>query len=224
ARDAPPQGRPTVWGKPCKMAVASPSLGANPTRICPIRVSLSNAITVRRSMASPATAWYCLGVCPPARRPTPAAGTIAISFLSMDRHFIINLQMLIESPISTTLPSVSATLAGLKAGQRYRQPLPPGSGDAWLLAELAQESGKTLVVFCAQPLTAQRLSDDISLLAPQLNVRRLPDWETLPYDNFSPHEDLISERLRTLHALTQDGVNILTVPVTTALYRLPPAS
>jgi len=132
--------------------------------------------------------------------------------------------MLIESPISTTLPSVSATLAGLKAGQRYRQPLPPGSGDAWLLAELAQESGKTLVVFCAQPLTAQRLSDDISLLAPQLNVRRLPDWETLPYDNFSPHEDLISERLRTLHALTQDGVNILTVPVTTALYRLPPAS
>src|SRR5690625_3942819 len=224
ARDAPPQKRPTVLGKPRTIAVAAPSFGASPTRICPIRGSFRSAITVRRSMATPATAWYCLGVWPPARWPIPAAGTIAISFLFMDRHFIINLQMLIESPNSTTLPSLTQTLAGLKPGQRYRQPHPPGSGDAWLLAELAQEAGRTLVVFCAQPLTAQRLSDEISLLAPQLTVRRLPDWETLPYDNFSPHEDLISERLRTLHALTQDGVDILTVPVTTALYRLPPAS
>src|SRR3546814_9489682 len=48
------------------------------------------------------------------------------------------------------------------------------------------------------------------------------DWETLPYDSFSPHQDLISERLRTLHALMQESVDILTVPVTTALYRLAP--
>src|SRR5699024_8595822 len=55
-------------------------------------------------------------------------------------------------------------------------------------------------------------------------VRQLPDWETLPYDSFSPHEDLISERLRTLHALINRNVDVLTVPITTALYRLPPAS
>src|SRR5690606_36167849 len=42
------------------------------------------------------------------------------------------------------------------------------------------------------------------------------------YDGFSPHEDLVSERLRTLHALMHDDVDILTVPVTTALYRLAP--
>src|SRR3546814_6749702 len=60
------------------------------------------------------------------------------------------------------------------------------------------------------------------LFAPDLRVRQLPDWETLPYDSFSPHQDLISERLRTLHALMQESVDILTVPVTTALYRLAP--
>ncbi|MDY0273790.1 MAG: transcription-repair coupling factor, partial [Advenella sp.] len=53
---------------------------------------------------------------------------------------------------------------------------------------------------------------------------QLPDWETLPYDGFSPHQDLISERLKTLHALMLEEVDILTVPVTTALYRLPPPS
>src|SRR5699024_9373578 len=44
----------------------------------------------------------------------------------------------------------------------------------------------------------------------------------LPYDGFSPHQDLVSERLRTLHALMQQKANVLTVPVTTALYRLAP--
>src|SRR5690606_12463344 len=74
----------------------------------------------------------------------------------------------------------------------------------------------------ADPLTAQRLADEVLLFAPDLRVRQLPDWETLPYDSFSPHQDLISERLRTLHALMQEQVDILTVPITTALYRLAP--
>ena len=55
-------------------------------------------------------------------------------------------------------------------------------------------------------------------------MRQLPDWETLPYDAFSPHQDLISERLHTLHSLMMKTVDVLTVPVTTALYRLAPPS
>ncbi|HLR78956.1 MAG TPA: transcription-repair coupling factor, partial [Burkholderiaceae bacterium] len=124
-------------------------------------------------------------------------------------------------------PSLSSTetlLAALKPGHRYSQPQPPGSADSWMLAELARASGRTLIVLCADPLAAQRLTEEVSLLSPGLRVRRLPDWETLPYDGFSPHEDLISERLRTLHALMQNEVDILTVPVTTALYRLAPPS
>ncbi|MFC3338272.1 transcription-repair coupling factor [Paracandidimonas soli] len=118
--------------------------------------------------------------------------------------------------------SAQRILAALKPGQRYTVPQPPGSGDAWMLADLARQSRATLLVLTAEPLSAQRLTDEIALLDPALRVRPFPDWETLPYDSFSPHQDLISERLRTLHALTHEDVDILTVPVTTALYRLAP--
>src|SRR5690606_30840386 len=120
------------------------------------------------------------------------------------------------------VPSTQHVLAALKPGHQHTQPLPSGSGDAWLLADLARASRQTMVVLCADPLTAQRLADEVLLFAPDLRVRQLPDWETLPYDSFSPHQDLISERLRTLHALMQEQVDILTVPITTALYRLAP--
>ena len=126
--------------------------------------------------------------------------------------------------MSAALTTVSTLLAALKPGLRFAHPRPPGSGDAWLLAQLAQAAGKTLVILTAEPLEAQRLSDEIPIFAPALKVRPLPDWETLPYDSFSPHQDLISERLRTLHALSQNDVDVLTVPITTALYRLAPPS
>ncbi|NYT85483.1 transcription-repair coupling factor [Pollutimonas harenae] len=127
-----------------------------------------------------------------------------------------------ETAPSLTIPTTKAVLAALKPGHRHVQALPPGSGDAWWLADLARASGKTVVALCADPLAAQRLADEVLLFAPDLRVRQLPDWETLPYDGFSPHQDLISERLRTLHALMQEQVDVLTVPVTTALYRLAP--
>ena len=118
--------------------------------------------------------------------------------------------------------SVSTLLSSLKPGLRFAQPRPAGSGDAWLFTELAAASGKTLVILTAEPLEAQRLAEEIPIFAPNLRVRPLPDWETLPYDSFSPHQDLISERLRTLHALMLGEVDVLTVPITTALYRLAP--
>ncbi|MFA7438943.1 transcription-repair coupling factor [Castellaniella sp.] len=127
-----------------------------------------------------------------------------------------------SSTLTHDLPSVAPALAALRPGQRYRQPRPPGSGDALLLAQLAREAGRPLMVFSADPLQARRLADEISLFDAPLRLRFLPDWETLPYDSFSPHQDLISERLRTLHALGQGQVDVLIVPVTTALTRLAP--
>ena len=121
------------------------------------------------------------------------------------------------------VPATATTLSALKTGARYAQPRPPGSGDAWLLADLARQAGGPLVILTAEPLEAQRLAEEIQLFAPNLSVRQLPDWETLPYDAFSPHQDLISERLHTLHALMTKSVDVLTVPVTTALYRLAPS-
>ena len=121
-------------------------------------------------------------------------------------------------------PDAFSLLARLKPGQRQVQPYPPGSAPAWMLADLAKHAKQLLLVLTADPLEAQRLAHEIALVKPDLRVRMLPDWETLPYDSFSPHQDLISERLRTLHALLQGEVDVLTVPVTTALYRLAPPS
>ena len=51
-----------------------------------------------------------------------------------------------------------------------------------------------------------------------------PDWETLPYDNFSPHQDIVSERLATLYALPRTHRGVLVAPVQTLMQRLPPTA
>ncbi len=78
------------------------------------------------------------------------------------------------------------------------------------------------MVIASSALEAQRLVEEIPFFAPKLRVHLLPDWETLPYDHFSPHQDLISERLATLHHIRSNAFDVAVVPVTTALYPLPP--
>jgi transcription-repair coupling factor (superfamily II helicase) len=98
----------------------------------------------------------------------------------------------------------------------------PGSSDALALARVATPA-RTLVIVCASALEAQRLREEIPWFAPSLRVALFPDWETLPYDAFSPHQDLVSERLATLYRVTQGECDVLIVPATTALYRLSPS-
>ncbi|XKH00490.1 transcription-repair coupling factor [Marinobacter nauticus] len=57
-----------------------------------------------------------------------------------------------------------------------------------------------------------------------LELLSLPDWETLPYDLFSPHQDITSRRLRTLHRLPSTQHGILVVPARTLMHRLAPPS
>ena len=97
-----------------------------------------------------------------------------------------------------------------------------GSSDALALAQYAGKN-HLLAVITANAQEAQRLVEEIPFFDPELHVHLLPDWETLPYDHFSPHQDLISERLATLHHVRSQSCNVLVVPVTTALYPLPPA-
>ena len=96
-----------------------------------------------------------------------------------------------------------------------------GSSDALALAQFAAKHSP-VVVIAASALEAQRLVEEIPFFDPGLRVHLLPDWETLPYDHFSPHQDLISERLATLHHVRSRSCDVLVVPVTTALYPLPP--
>ncbi|MBU0688195.1 MAG: transcription-repair coupling factor [Gammaproteobacteria bacterium] len=98
-----------------------------------------------------------------------------------------------------------------------------GSSDALALAQLAPQKSP-LVVIAANALEAQRLVEEMPFFDPSLKVHLLPDWETLPYDHFSPHQDLISERLATLHHIRTNACDVVIVPITTALYPLPPVS
>ncbi len=108
-------------------------------------------------------------------------------------------------------------------GSRLTFPPLHGSADALALAELAR-SARPLAIITETAQDAERLREEIFFFDPALRVFLLPDWETLPYDSFSPHQDLISERLATLYQITHDAFDVAVVPITTALYRLPPPS
>jgi transcription-repair coupling factor (superfamily II helicase) len=120
-------------------------------------------------------------------------------------------------------------LPKLNPGKRYTLPRPAGSADALLLAQLGlreKSHNKLTAIVTADATDAQRLIDEIAFFAPDLRCALFPDWETLPYDTFSPHQDLISERLATLWRISQrdkeTGADVVIVPATTALYRLAP--
>ena len=112
-------------------------------------------------------------------------------------------------------------------GKRYTLPRPIGSADALLLARFAQaqtEQKKLTTIVTAEPADTQRLEGELAFFAPQLRIAVFPDWETLPYDTFSPHQDLISERLATLWRIRQGEVDVVLLPASTALVRLAPTS
>ena len=112
-------------------------------------------------------------------------------------------------------------------GHKLTLAKPSGSGDAWLIANMGLQSkskGQLLMVVCAQASDANRLSQEIAVFSTELKVANLPDWETLPYDTFSPHQDLVSERLAALYAIQNGDVDVLIVAASTALQRLAPPS
>lgn len=115
----------------------------------------------------------------------------------------------------------------IAAGKRFTLPRPIGSADALLLARFAQAQAaqkKLLAIVTAEPADTQRLEGELAFFAPDLRIAVFPDWETLPYDTFSPHQDLISERLATLWRIRQGEVDVVLMPASTALVRLAPPS
>ncbi|WP_088280659.1 transcription-repair coupling factor [Ideonella sp. A 288] len=118
-------------------------------------------------------------------------------------------------------------LPSIAPGKRFTLPRPIGSADALLLARLAQArqgQKQLLAIVTAEPADAQRLADELPFFAPGLKTTVFPDWETLPYDSFSPHQDLISERLATLWRIHTGEADVVLLPATTALTRLAPPS
>jgi transcription-repair coupling factor (superfamily II helicase) len=123
------------------------------------------------------------------------------------------------------LPSLAPRIPG--DGRRAALAPLPESADALALAQIAlaaRDESRMVLVVCADALAVTRLAAEIAWFAPSLSIGAFPDWETLPYDHFSPHQDLVSERLATLYRITRAECNVALVAATTALYRLAPQS
>ncbi|WP_019624255.1 transcription-repair coupling factor [Thioalkalivibrio thiocyanoxidans] len=123
--------------------------------------------------------------------------------------------------------------------EQPRNPLQPGRfpGDGFeiwsglnasvaplALARAAASAEWPLLVVVESNEAADRWQEEWDFFGAGLDlpVMRLPDWETLPFDVFSPHEDIISERLRTLYHLPSLERGIILIPVSTLMQRLPP--
>ncbi len=98
----------------------------------------------------------------------------------------------------------------------------PGAALSLAIAEAASAGKGFTLLLTADSQTAERLEQELGFFAPDLDVLHFPDWETLPYDLFSPHQDIISQRVDTLYRLPEVKRGVLVVPITTALHRLAP--
>ncbi|OUR71621.1 transcription-repair coupling factor [Methylophaga sp. 41_12_T18] len=120
------------------------------------------------------------------------------------------------NPLHPLLPPTSKEQ--FRAGQLY------GSAQGLLLAKTAQQHQGPVLVITDDAATAHRLELEARFYLGDdaLPILHFPDWETLPYDNFSPHQDIISERLETLHQLPHFKRGILLVPIATIMHRIAP--
>ena len=98
----------------------------------------------------------------------------------------------------------------------------PGA-DSLAVSEIAAQFNGLTVVVTNDTRSAVRLEKELAQLSP-LNVTFFPDWETLPYDSFSPHQDIISARLSALFHLQQRKQGIFILPIATLMQRVCPPS
>ena len=116
-----------------------------------------------------------------------------------------------------------------KPGERRTWQHLQGAAQALALVTAARAHPGITLILSASAKSAATLANECVFFrgeteaeAENLPIVQFPDWETLPYDLFSPHEDIISERLATLYRLPRLERGIVIVPVTTAMHRLAP--
>ncbi|MGR9116620.1 MAG: transcription-repair coupling factor [Gammaproteobacteria bacterium] len=118
-------------------------------------------------------------------------------------------------------------LFSAKIPQTTSQPLTwsglTGCGDSLALASAIKQENRFFVIVTPDNHTALRLEHELAFfLQDEHPILHFPDWETLPYDVFSPLPDIISERLKTLALLPQVKRGALVVSVATLMHRLAP--
>ena len=99
-----------------------------------------------------------------------------------------------------------------------------GSAIGLALHQLGMAQRRLLLVVTRNTSAAQQLHEQLAFYGAdtELPLLHFPDWETLPYDVFSPYQDITSERLECLYRLPSLRSGILVVPVQTLMSRLAP--
>ena len=115
------------------------------------------------------------------------------------------------------IPPSGGELA-LRVGQLY------GSSRSLFLSEqIANHAGLSVVV-CCDMADAEQLEQEVRFFSSERpRIYRFPDLETLPYDQFSPHQDIISERIRCLASIASATEGVLFLPVSTLLQKIAPS-
>jgi len=123
-----------------------------------------------------------------------------------------------SNPLRPTLPTKPNER--LQWGQLY------GSSTALAIASAAKAYSGLILVVAEDVQSATQLEQELSFFLgeDELPILNFPDWETLPYDIFSPLPELVSQRLLTLYKLSSTTKGLLIVPISTLLQRLPPQS
>ncbi len=113
-----------------------------------------------------------------------------------------------------------------RAGQQRAFWRAPASASALALglAGLARAHPGLVLAVARDSHAASALENDLRVLAGDLPIVHFPDWETLPYDLFSPHPDIVSQRVAALYRLPSVQRGVLVVPVSSLMQRLPPPS
>ena len=119
------------------------------------------------------------------------------------------------SPLHPALP--------IQAGQPALWRGLTGCADSLALASAIEQERRLYLVVTADTQTALRLEHEITFfLGRSAPVLHLPDWETLPYDIFSPLPEIVSERVKSLAQLARIEHGVLLTPVATLMQKLAP--
>ena len=124
--------------------------------------------------------------------------------------------------LSLPLPKQKST-ASVQDHQHWGQL--HGSSSALAISHAVKQHQGPVVLVTADTPSALKLERELAFFLEGENtpVTLFPDWETLPYDTFSPHQDIVSQRLETLFRFTQQRDGIFIVPVNTLMQRLAPS-
>jgi transcription-repair coupling factor (superfamily II helicase) len=100
----------------------------------------------------------------------------------------------------------------------------PGSARSVAISSAAASADGPVLLICENNESVDQLKRELGYFCAPTDVQvlSLPDWETLPYDNFSPHQDIISDRLSTLYHLPSLTEGILVVSIASLMHKLAP--